>query len=51
MNKSNTPTTVLMVDDEDDYILTLELLSKIETGEFKLDWISIITFDCTLKTT
>jgi len=40
-NNSHSPITVLMVDDdEDDYILTLDLLTDIESGDYQLDWIS-----------
>jgi PAS domain S-box-containing protein len=45
----NNPIRVLLVDDdEDDYLITLDLLSEIEGRRFNLEWVA--TYDAALKT-
>ncbi len=38
--KSEAIKVLLIDDDEDDYILTRELLSEVKVGMYKLDWAS-----------
>lgn len=44
----NRPVRVLLVeDDEDDYVLTRDLLSKVEGKRYELEWVS--TYDAALE--
>ena len=38
--KSETIKVLLIDDDEDDYVLTRELLSEVKAGKYELDWAS-----------